>query len=157
MKKQLFILSILLSLPILFASCKKDKLTGVYDQFEGKYQWIYSRYSYRDCVLCTRKSHTDSASEASYTAQIEFDNTSCVTFYIDNEVLTKRKFRIKDQSDEGGSLFLDLKVDVKKSDLDIDDRLEVYTVSKDTIYLSGFPGSGYDKNFKGSNYFVRVK
>ena len=88
---------------VVITSCKKDKLEGAYDRIEGKYQWIYSDYTYRDCILCALKYHVDSAKEANYTAQIEFDNTSCVTFYIDNAELTKKKFRISAFNSKHGS------------------------------------------------------
>jgi len=156
MKRQILLLAMLLSLPAFIISCKKDKLTGIYDRFEGKYEWAYSYYTFRDCSLCPLKSHTDFASQANYTAQIEFDNTTHITFFINNEVLVKKKFKIKDQYQDGNTLFMDLKVDVNKDVLDIDDKIEVYSISEDTIYILGFPGSGYDNNFQGSNYFVRV-
>lgn len=154
MKRYMFLL---VSLPILFSSCEKDRITGDYDRFEGKFQWVYSSYVYRDCTLCPLKHHTDSAGEASYTAQIEFTNTGRVIFFIDNNVLIDKRFKVSDQYEENSVLYMDLWVDVNKNVLDINDRLEVFSPSVDTIYISGFPGNGYDEEFQGHNYFVRVK
>ena len=157
MKKTLITLIALLYLPLSFVSCEKDKLIGIYDQFEGKFEWTHSTYGYRDYPLGPLLSHTDSATEANYTAQIQFDNTGRVTFFINDSILTKKKFIIKDQYEDSGLLYMDLRVDVNKKVLDIDDRLEVYSKSNDTIYLSGFPGDGYDTDFQGTNYFVRIE
>lgn len=156
MKRLILILTAFLSLPALFISCEKDNLTGDYDKFEGKYEWVYSRSSYREWIFGQLRFHYDSASDASYTAQIQFDNTSHVTFYIDDAELVKKKFKIKDQYKDGNTFFMELKVDVNKNDLDINDKLEVSCSSPDTIYVAGFPGTGYDDKISGGNYFVRI-
>ncbi len=62
-----------------------------------------------------------------------------------------------DQREEGTSLCMDLRVDVSKNQLDIDDRLEVCSISVDTILVRGFPGLGYDNQIPEGNYFVRVE
>ncbi len=148
---------LLLTLSFCFTSCEKDLLIDEYDQFEGKYEWVYSRYTTRDCVLCKPDNHIYFADSASYTAQIEFDDASHVTFFINDSVLVKKRYAIMDQYQDANGLFLELRVDVNKNTLDINDRLEVVSVSEDTLKVRGFPGDGYDTEFNGGNYFIRIR
>ncbi len=67
------------------------------------------------------------------------------------------KFRIEDQRKDGTRLCMDLHVDVSKKQLDIDDRLEVCSISEDTILVRGFPGLGYDNGVPEGNYFIRIE
>ena len=64
--------------------------------------------------------------------------------------------RIKEIEKESidGRLYLDIKVDVRKQDLEIDDKLSL-TYYNDTLEVDRFPHDGYTSEQHGSNYFVR--
>ena len=100
--------------------------------------------------------HRD-ASEFDYSANIRFDDKGKVYFIIDDEVFVNRPFKAESQDKSDGILHFDLKVDVNAKDLDIDDHLTLRHYDSDTLVVREFPGSGYDPNTPGENYFIRVK
>ncbi|MCB9189980.1 MAG: hypothetical protein H6599_11955 [Flavobacteriales bacterium] len=130
---------LLLSLTFLVASCKKEKLEGDLEVLRGKYKWV--GYNARNCTLCPL--HYYDASNQSFSADIEFDNSGEISFYIDGQLYLKKRFKITKKNPNGlGGWEIEIRVDVPKSKLDINDNLSLSTVG-DTLYLDKYPLPGY--------------
>ena len=120
-------------------SCKKETLEGDLNVLQGQYKWI--GYQYKECALCSTK-FSSSAGE-DYTAKIKFDNSGKIDFIINDESYVKQRFKISKQDFNNGEFIsLDIKVDVPKAKLDINDKLTVIMVSTDTIIVGGYPIPG---------------
>ena len=141
------------SLAFTLLSCKKEKLDGELDALKGQYRWI--GYLYSECALCSIK--FADATNADYKANIKFDNSGKVDFIIDDKSYLRKRFRITSKDITDTYRFsIDIKVDVSKSQLDINDMLTIIMLSKDTIIVNKYPNPGYksERESRG-NYFVR--
>lgn len=154
MKQLKIISSVLILASVLFLtnSCKKDKLTGDLDAFEGRYTWTHSWYkqewwhSYQTFL---------GASSKNYTAEIEITNTGKIYFYIDGERIHKTGYSIESQEEIGDWTYLTVNpFNENSKQLDLKDELHL-SISADTLGVSHFPGNGYDNSFGGGNYFLR--
>jgi hypothetical protein len=148
------IFPVILFLLVMFMtnSCKKDKLTGDLDAFEGRYTWTHSIYKEE---WWQSFNTTVNASGKDYTAEIEFTNTGKIIFYINGEEIHKTGYSIESQDAIGD--WIHLEVDPFKEDtkeLDLNDKVQ-FSISGDTLNVSTFPGNGYDASFGGGNYFLR--
>jgi len=152
-----FNLLLLLILTVSFSSCKKDKLEGDYNVFEGKWKWVGTSYATKNCTLCQQVSHYISTSDVSYTAEIEFTDKGRVIFYINNDVVAEEKFKVLRQDKYEGEVSMQL--EVKTDKLSIDDELNTSTLATDSIYVTNFPITGYDDSkttTSSTNYYVKL-
>lgn len=154
MKQFRTILSLMFILSLLFvsSSCKKDKLTGELDAFEGKYTWTHSWYKQE--WWHSNNTYLDATSK-NYTAEIEITNTGKILFYINGEQIHKTGYSIESQETIDGWLYLTVKPSKKNSkQIDLNNELH-FSISADTLSVSKFPGSAYDNSYSGGNYFLR--
>lgn len=140
---------------LLFTTCKKEDLNGPYSHLKGKYTWIGN--TVKNCTLCP--SYFNSNATADFSAEIEFDESGKVKFYIDNELYLKHKFRISNEESfiDNSNFTIELNIDVPKSKLDIDDKLKVTLFEGDTLFIDKFPYNGYKsgQNLILNNIFIR--
>jgi len=147
---------IYLFLSITLLSCKKDLLVDDLAPLEGTFEWQYSYYVENIWLILsyTTEEHYRYPSDDGYSATVEFGGMNHITFYIDDEEVVQKPFRILKKESIDGKLHLELKVDVSKKDLDINDKIElIYYI--DTLQIDKFPHSGYSGHDYGKNYFVR--
>jgi hypothetical protein len=137
---------------VLFVACKKDKLNGDLESYKGKFKWVGNMG--RPCVFCGVAFYDNS--NADFSADIEFDNLGKVVFYINDELYLKKNYRVKKQSPNGyGGKEIEIRVDVPKSKLDINDKLSLNIIG-DTLYIDKYPLPGYPgKGSSMGNVFVR--
>lgn len=151
--KKIIILTIILS--GIFSSCQKESLDAPYAQLRGKFTWVGN--TTRDCELCSAYYITNNSGE--FKAEIEFDESGKVKFYIDDEILEEKRFKIiKEEFFTNESNFsVHIKVDVSKKNLDIDDNLTLTLINSDTLRIDKYPYNGYKSSNRIilSNYFLR--
>lgn len=144
----------------LLSACAKDRLTGAYDEIEGEYKWVYTEYVKTEYLIFSVKYslvHHD-AQNSAYSAGVRFTDKGRIQLLIDDAEFIDRPFKVLEkEEEEGGRKSLILKVDVNRKDLDINDKLNIVHFGSDTLIVREFPGSAYDQNIVGDNYFIRVK
>lgn|GEM_PF-4061743 len=152
MKRKLFLLCI----PLLLWGCEKDLFVDELAPLEGTWGWEYSYWLEVNWLVFDYEyiHHYRYPSEDGFNAQVSFFDGNRMSFRIDDEEITERKFKVRDQYMDNGKLYLEIKVDVNKNDLDIDDKLELIYYN-DTLQINRFPHDGYTGENHGSNYFTR--
>lgn len=151
MKHQLFILFI----PILFLSCKKDKLKDEKSIFIGKWNWKYSVYYYDQCNPPTQSKVLTPATE-NKTASIEFLKKGYVIFNgTDKKRIVFENWLYKNVG-SGQKYSFDIKLDNKK------DQWLGGFIGGDTLILEGeYKGEAFDNSSCSdgccnyTNYYIR--
>lgn len=115
----------LLILIVSLVSCKKDKLTGDYNSFEGNFEW--DRSTTNDKNISSSNNFTITPKTTGYTVSIVLNSSGEVIFYKNGIQITKNKYTIteKENSSYGnGKISIKLKGEVKGM-----------TISKSTLTL----------------------
>lgn len=142
---------LLISITLLFQSCKKDRLVDEKEALIGTWEWKYSEHDYG---WCNNMSFTEELSPQSeqHVFEIEFSIQGYVSFYDNGELLRKKRivFNHFEKIDNDDVYFI-IHPNNKKEDV-FSGFIETMN---DEMLITGFPYSGNESCENYKNYFIK--
>ena len=150
--KLIRVLSFVFVLTIFNSCSSEDLFVEDLEKLEGSYTWKYNVCS--EFLLVKYVYHTRDAATDDFTASVKFSKPDQISFYINDQEYLQHKFKVTSKEKVDDAIYIEIKVDVPKKKLDIDDKLKL-VLRSDTLTIDKFPHDGYSKDSWGTNYFLK--